>query len=368
MTPLDPGSVIGVLGGGQLGRMLAMAGARLGYDVHVFTPESDSPASRVAAHTIVAPYEDLDAVRAFAEGCAVVTYEFENVPVATAHAANENAIIRPGAAALETAQDRMVEKRFARECGADTVECAPVESQAELAAALTAIGFPAVLKTRRDGYDGKGQVWIRSPEDAEGAFATLGKKSAILEAAAAFEKEVSLVLARGGDGVITYYDLAENVHTGGILTASRAPAAPHLAGQARTIGAAMAQRLGYVGVFAVEFFVIGGDRLLVNEFAPRVHNSGHWTQLGAVTDQFEQHMRAVAGLTLGDTRAIMPVTMENLIGPEGMAAALKARSDPGAQLHLYGKREAKPGRKNGPHQSAKVVLTAAIADFWRRTR
>ena len=348
-SPLAPGSVIGILGGGQLGRMLACAGAGLGFDVHVYEPEPDCPAGRVAARTYCAPWDDAGAVRAFAERCDAITYEFENVPVATVAVAAQASILRPGARSLELTQDRLVEKTFINEAGVATVPFAPVDDAAGLDAALATIGLPAVLKTRRFGYDGKGQAWIRTPQDAATAWQAIGAQPAILEGAAAFIRELSVVAARSVDGTVRAWPVCENVHADGILKATTAPA-PGIdaATQARAleIATAIGTGLDHVGVFAVELFDLGAGGLVVNEIAPRVHNTGHWTMDACGCGQFEQHMRAVAGWPLGDPAPHSACVMTNLIGEDANDwAALSA--DPAVRLHLYGKRAVRAGRKMG---------------------
>lgn len=345
---LKPGSRIGILGGGQLGRMLAMSAARLGFDVHIFTPEDNSPAARVAAATMVAPYEDLDAVARFAAGVDVVTYEFENVPVATAQAAAEHAPLRPGVRALEVCQDRVAEKSFVNAAGLETTLWRAIASEDEAEAAIAALGVPAILKTCRLGYDGKGQSVIRDASAARGAFAALGGVPCILEAFAPFEREVSVVAARNGDGTVAAYPLVENHHEGGILrtTIAPAPGADALESDALRIATGVLEGLDYVGVLAVELFAMGDGRLLVNEIAPRVHNTGHWTMDACAVSQFEQHIRAVAGWTLGDPSPHSAARMENLIGADANRWQVLA-SEPGACLQLYGKGEAREGRKMG---------------------
>jgi 5-(carboxyamino)imidazole ribonucleotide synthase len=353
VTALPPGSTIGILGGGQLARMLALAGGALGFDVAIFTPEPDSPAARVAAGAAIAPYDDLDAVAAFAANCDVVTYEFENVPVATARAAEARAPVRPGEKALETAQDRIVEKSFANGLGVETVAFAPVEAPSDLARAIAAVGAPAILKSRRLGYDGKGQTRIAEADLkrldwAEAAFKAAGGVPAILEAVAPFTREVSIIAARGLDGATAFYPLAENRHEGGILRESRAPApvAASTARRAREIAQAMLGALDYVGVIGIELFELPGGALLLNELAPRVHNSGHWSPDACPCGQFEMHMRAVAGWPLGDPTMSGAAVMTNLFGDEVLAAPALA-AEPGARVHVYGKRELLPGRKTG---------------------
>jgi len=353
MTALPPGSTIGILGGGQLGRMLAMAAARLGLKSHVYAPESDSPAFDVATHYTVAAYEDEARLKAFAESVDVATYEFENIPVATVEFLSARVPVRPGAKALGCAQDRMNEKTLARELGAMTAEFAAIGSYNDLAKALDG-GFPipAVLKTRRFGYDGKGQAKILKREDAEDAWAEMRGQPSILESFVNFRAEVSVIAARGIDGAFAAFDVTENEHRNHILHRSVAPAAldAGTAQEAIEIAHRIAEKLEYIGVFAIEFFVVtegGRDRLFVNEMAPRVHNSGHWTQDGALTSQFEQHIRAVAGWPLGATALIAPAAeMINLIGDDILTWE-KIAAEPGAFFHHYGKREARPGRKMG---------------------
>ena len=347
--PLPPGSTIGILGGGQLGRMMALAAARLGFDAAILTPRPDSPASRVSAHTLVAAYDDPDALAELARLSDVVTYEFENVPAAaTARLEALGCAVAPGPRALAVAQDRAVEKGFFEEIGAPTVAFAVIDSAQDIAPALARLGAPALLKTRREGYDGKGQVWIREPSEAEAAFASIGAVPAILEARAPFVRELSVIAARGRDGAVAAYPLGENHHEHSILRTTVAPAAvlPATAAAARAIAARLLEALDYVGVIGVELFELEGGRLLVNEFAPRVHNTGHWTLDGCEVDQFEQHVRAVAGWPLGKAEALARVEMTNLLGAEaGDWAALAA--DPSARVWLYGKGESAPGRKMG---------------------
>jgi 5-(carboxyamino)imidazole ribonucleotide synthase len=353
IRPLPPGSTVGILGGGQLGRMLALAAAELGFDAHIFTPETESPAARVAAAATVAPYTDLRAVAAFAAACDVVTYEFENVPLETAREAAAHAPLRPSLVALEVAQDRLAEKTAARDLGIETVAFADVASPADLAAAIARIGAPAILKSRRLGYDGKGQVRI-APADlerpgwAEAAHAAAGGGPSILEAFAPFTRELSVIAARGLDGGHAAYPLAENRHGGGVLRESRAPAAaaPETAARAHEIANLLLDASGYVGVIAVELFELEDGRLLFNEFAPRVHNSGHWTPDACVCGQFEMHIRAVAGWPLGDPTQRAPATMTNLFGKEALAAPALA-GERGVRVHVYGKRDLVAGRKTG---------------------
>ena len=346
---LAPGSVIGILGGGQLGRMLALAGAKLGFDMHIFDPEPDCPAARVAARAWAAPWEDAGAVEAFADRCDAITYEFENIPVEAVTVAAKTAPLRPGARSLELTQDRITEKRFINDAGVATVPFAPVDSLAGLPAAIAVTGLPAVLKTRRFGYDGKGQAWIRSAEDAEAAWKAIGEQPAILEGAADFVRELSVVAARSIDGAVKAWPLGENIHADGILKQSTAPApgvGAALQAQALEIATALGSGMEHVGVFAVELFDLGGGKLLVNEIAPRVHNTGHWTMDACGCDQFEQHIRAVAGWPLGDPAPHSSAVMTNLIGHDVDDWKALA-SDPQVRLHLYGKRKARKGRKMG---------------------
>ncbi len=347
---LAPGDALGILGSGQLGRMLAMAAAQLGLRSVVYAPES-GPACDVAARTIIAPYEDDAALAELAACVRVVTYEFENVPAHTAEFLAARLPVRPGPAALATTQDRAVEKRFLNGQGIPTAPFLEVDDAAGLAKALSALGRPAILKTRRFGYDGKGQIMIREGMDVAQSWAALGGVPCILEGLVPFTREVSVVGARGLDGSFAAYDVCENAHENHILALTTVPAsmAPDTAAQAVAMAARIAGALDYVGVISVEMFHVvdgAGERLVVNEIAPRVHNSGHWTLDGAVTSQFDQHVRAVCGWPLGSTRRHGRVEMRNLIGhdADGWAALL---AEPGACLHLYGKHEARAGRKMG---------------------
>lgn len=348
MASLSPCARIGILGGGQLGRMLAMAGARLGLDVVIFEPQPGCPASRVAAETITAPYEDLDAVARFASRVDAVTYEFENVPVDTAHEAARHAPLRPGVKALEVAQDRIVEKTFLNDHAAPTVAFRTVQSADDARSATEDLGAPAILKTRRFGYDGKGQAVVRDPGAAAAAFQAIGEQPAILEAFAPFTRELSILAARSETGNIKAYPLVENIHGEGILRETRAPAEVdgETQAEAERIARAILTALDYVGVLAVELFALEDGRLLVNEIAPRVHNTGHWTEAACRISQFEQHMRAVAGWPLADPAPIRKARMLNLIGEDANAWA-DWLADPKAVLHLYGKRQTRPGRKMG---------------------
>jgi 5-(carboxyamino)imidazole ribonucleotide synthase len=349
VSPLVPGSTIGILGGGQLGRMLALAAARLGFDVVVLEREADSPAGRVAVKLIVGDYTDEAALAELADLTGVVTYEFENVPAASvAWLAARGIAVAPGPRALAVAQDRFEEKSFLNANGAPTVAFAPANTPAEAIAAVAQIGAPALMKTRREGYDGKGQRWVEHAADAAAAFEALGGAPVIVEAAADFVRELSVIAARGRDGATAVYPLAENHHENGVLRRSTAPARAGQAvvEQAERIAARVLAGLDYVGVIGIELFEMADGRLLVNEIAPRVHNTGHWTQDGCEVDQFEQHIRAVAGWPLGPTHAIAQVEMLNLLGDEADAWA-KYAAEPETRIHLYGKRETKPGRKMG---------------------
>jgi len=347
--PLPPGSTLGILGGGQLGRMLAQAAARLGLDVTILERETDAPAGRVAAHTIVGAYDDPVALKALAERADVVTFEFENVPAASVEELTRLGVeVAPGAQALAVAQDRVVEKTFLNAKGVATVAFAAADSAAGCVEAVTRIGAPCLMKTRRDGYDGKGQTWVEHAADAAAAFQRLGGKPVILEAPADFTRELSIIAARGRDGAIAIYPLAENHHEKGVLRRSVAPAqvSPAAAEQAERIAARVLTGLDYVGVIGIELFELKDGSLLVNEIAPRVHNTGHWTQDGCAVDQFEQHIRAVAGWPLGPTAAVARVEMINLLGEE-VEAWRRFAAEPETRIHLYGKREAKAGRKMG---------------------
>jgi 5-(carboxyamino)imidazole ribonucleotide synthase len=338
-----------VLGGGQLGRMLAQAASRLGFDVAILEPETDAPAARVAAHAIVAAYDDPAGLEALAKVADVVTFEFENVPAAALERlASLGVPVAPGARALAVAQDRVDEKTFLNGAGVHTVAFAHADSAQSATDAVAQIGAPALMKTRRDGYDGKGQRWVEHVADAAAAFEALGGKPVIIEAPAAFTRELSVIAARGRDGEIAVYPLAENHHEGGVLRRTTAPAevSAGIVAQAERIAAQILGGLDYVGVIGIELFELPDGRLLVNEIAPRVHNTGHWTMDGCEVDQFEQHIRAVAGWPLGPTHALVRVEMLNLLGEEVLAWARLA-AEPDARLHLYGKREAKPGRKMG---------------------
>ncbi len=346
---LAPGSTIGILGGGQLGRMLALAAAKLGLKSHIYCPDPQSPAFNVTPFKTVAAYDDEAALRAFAGQVDVVTYEFENVPAATAEILAGLKPLRPGANALAISQDRLAEKGFLASKNIPVAPYRAVHSLDELHAAVAELGLPAVLKTTRLGYDGKGQRVLRAPGDVEAAFNALNPHPLVLEGFVPFEKEISVVVARGLDGAVRAFDAAENVHRNHILFTSTVPAAipPGVEKHAAMLAKVIVVALDYVGVLGVEFFVIGGERptLMVNEIAPRVHNSGHWTEAVCLTDQFEQHIRAVAGWPLGDPRRMADVVMQNLVGDE--VDMVPNGIDGDTQPHLYGKAEARPGRKMG---------------------
>jgi 5-(carboxyamino)imidazole ribonucleotide synthase len=344
---LPPGSTIGILGGGQLARMLALAAAPLGLTCHIFAPEKDSPAFQVSAAHTVSRYDDQVALTAFAAAVDVITYEFENVPVDTVLFLESLRPVRPGSKALGVAQDRIKEKTLARQLGAMTADFSAVESLDDLDAAVARQGMPGILKTNRFGYDGKGQAKIMSQADVASAWAAMQNQPSIYESFVNFDCEVSVLVARSVDGKVACFDVTENVHRNHILHTSTVPAniAAELEAEAVFVAQRMAEALDYVGVMGVEFFV-GHDVLYVNEIAPRVHNSGHWTQNACVVSQFEQHIRAVAGWPLGSTRRHSDVVMTNLLGNEAHDW-LRLAAEPGTALHLYGKTEARPLRKMG---------------------
>ena len=350
MTVLPPGSIIGIIGGGQLGRMLSMAAAQLGYRTHIYAPEASGPAADVSAKWVQGRYDDAAALLAFAKGVSVVTFEFENIEPGPLKPLAEKTPLRPSYRALEIGQDRIKEKSFAADCGGRTADWAEVNSRADLDAALAKIGMPAILKTVRFGYDGKGQARILAAEGADAAWEALGPGTPlILEAMVPFDHEYSLIVARDQQGGVAFYDAPKNVHKDGILATSTVPAPEQVLAQvpaARSLARRIAEKLDYVGVFTIEFFA-GADGPVFNEMAPRVHNSGHWTIEGAVTSQFENHIRAVVGLPLGSTRITgKAVEMENLIGDDADDwARIAAEAD--VHLHLYGKYESRPGRKMG---------------------
>jgi len=360
MKPVLPGATVGVLGSGQLGRMFAIAARRMGYRVHTFSPDADTPTGQVADLEVIAPYDDLDAVRRFASNVSVVTFEFENVPAPTAQAAAEHAPVRPKGEVLHTTQHRIREKTFLASGGFPLTPFRTIVTSNDLARAVADLGCPAILKTADFGYDGKGQVRVTSSAEAEAAWSSIGRVPAVLEAFIAFEKEVSVIAARGSDGAYADWGVIENRHHHHILDLSIAPAdvSDTVAGQAREIARAVLEALDVVGVLCVEFFVQPGGGLLINELAPRPHNSGHLTVDASVTSQFEQQLRAVCGLPLGSTELLRPAAMANLLGdiwnprePNWLAACAR----PDVKLHLYGKLAPRPGRKMGH-------LTALAAD------
>ncbi|MEW6321845.1 MAG: 5-(carboxyamino)imidazole ribonucleotide synthase [Acidobacteriota bacterium] len=347
-----PGSTIGVLGGGQLGRMFAIAARRLGYRIHTLSPDVDTPTGQVADVEVHADYEDLDAVRRFARGVDVVTFEFENVTADAADAAAEVVPVRPHGLALHLTQQRAREKAFLAARGFPVAPFAPVASLDELAVALGRIGLPAVVKTAAFGYDGKGQHRLDTVEDVERVWSLVGHQDAIVERFVDFTHEMSVVGARGLDGAFADFGAIENTHRRHILDLSMAPGRvpPDVSAQAVRLTRAVMDELDYVGVLCVEFFVTGDGRLLVNEVAPRPHNSGHLTVDASVTSQFEQQVRAVCGLPLGSTRQIRPAAMANLLGDlwaNGEPDWPAALAFPEVKLHLYGKTEPRPGRKMG---------------------
>ncbi|WP_170558995.1 5-(carboxyamino)imidazole ribonucleotide synthase [Ruegeria atlantica] len=342
---LSPGARIGILGGGQLGRMLSVAAARLGFVTHIFEPGANPPAGQVADRVTTAAYDDAAALQAFAGSVDVITYEFENIPTEALDLLEAHCPIHPGREALRVSQDRLTEKNFLAGLGLKTAPFADITDLNSLKAAIDRIGTPAILKTRRFGYDGKGQARLRSPEDAEAALADMAGAPAILEGFVNFSHEVSVIAARGIDGQVACFDPGENVHRDGILHTTTVPArlAPAQRTDAVLLAANILNALDYVGVMGVELFVTS-DGLIVNEVAPRVHNSGHWTQNGCAVDQFEQHIRAVAGWPLGDGQRHSDVVMENLIGDD-MDRVPELARERDVALHLYGKAEVKPGRK-----------------------
>jgi 5-(carboxyamino)imidazole ribonucleotide synthase len=359
-----PGATIGVLGSGQLGRMMAIAARRMGYRVHTLSPSEDTPAGQVADAEITADYEDLDAITAFAKSVNVVTFEFENVSTAAADTAAQFVPVRPSGSALHITQQRAREKAFLALHDFPTTPCAAVHSIDELAVSLGQIGTPAIVKTAAFGYDGKGQHRIESIEDAERVWGLIGHQEAVVERVVEFTREISVVAARGIDGEFAHFGAIENVHRNHILDLSIAPAriTPALRDEAVQITRDIIDRLSYIGVLSVEFFITGDERLLVNEIAPRPHNSGHLTFDACITSQFEQQVRAVCGLPLGSTTLLRPAAMVNLLGD------LWANGDPdwsGAlaiadvKLHLYGKQDPRPGRKMG-HLTA-LAETADLA-------
>jgi 5-(carboxyamino)imidazole ribonucleotide synthase len=348
-SPLPPGSTIGILGGGQLGRMLAMAAARLGLKTHIYSDEQAAPAFDVAGSKTVGSYADMDALARFAASCAVVTCEFENVPAETLQAAARVVPVFPRAKSFAVAQDRLIEKDFLTGLGIPVAPYARVDASEDLRGALSRVRVPALLKTRRFGYDGKGQILIRAEDEIPAALEAIGQAPALIEGVVLFEREISVIVVRGQDGALQFYDPVENVHQNGILAISRVPARISHASSvaARTIAGKVAEALSHVGVLCVEMFErTERPELIVNEFAPRVHNSGHWTLDGCVVSQFENHVRAICGWPLGETVRHSDAVMTNLIGPD-VEKWREFAAEPGTSVHLYGKTEARQGRKMG---------------------
>ena len=350
--PILPGATIGVLGSGQLGRMFAFAARRMGYRVHTFSPDEDTPTGQIADLEVTAPYDDLDAVSAFARRVDIVTFEFENVPAPTAEAAASCAPVRPSGVILHTTQQRIREKAFLKSAGLPMTPYREVHTLQDLEQAVAELGLPAVLKTAAFGYDGKGQFLIRSRDQLGEAWNAIGRQEAVLEAFIDFEREISVVAACGEDGQFVHYGAIENQHSRHILDVSIAPArvSPQVSNDAVEIARCVLERLGVVGVLCVEFFVTRDGKLLINELAPRPHNSGHLTVDACVTSQFEQQLRAVCGLPLGSTAMHRPAAMANILGDQwsnGEPDWRAACAYPDVKLHLYGKLEPRPGRKMG---------------------
>ncbi len=349
MTRVNPGGTIGILGGGQLGRMLALAAANLGYRCHIYCPEENSPAFQVADQTTVASYTNEEALTDFARAVDVATYEFENVPAQTADIVSKNTLLRPGARALMVSQDRLVEKEFLADSGVKTAPYQAFHSAAELKEAFKSIGRPSVAKTRRFGYDGKGQQLVKSSKDLDKVLSVTNSTPAILEGFVNFDREISVIVARSASGDVAAYPVSENVHTNHILDITTVPAkvSDMVEAKAKVIAAKVANALEYVGVMTVEMFVSDAKgQIIVNEIAPRVHNSGHWTMDGATTSQFEQHIRAICDLPLGATNARGIIRMKNLLGDDILDNE-QYLADPKASFHHYGKSDPRPGRKMG---------------------
>jgi 5-(carboxyamino)imidazole ribonucleotide synthase len=345
---ITPGSVIGIIGGGQLGRMMAVAASELGYKVHIFTPEQDSPASHVAYKTTVAEYTDKSALENFVNAVDVITFEFENIPHESLELLESRKQVCPSAHILKICRNRLREKTFINSLGIATTKFSKITSLAELEKAISAIGLPAVLKTTEMGYDGKGQVTLRAPEDASAAWESLQEAEAILEAFVNFEMEISVIVARAAANQSKCYIPVQNIHKNHILDKTIAPAdvSESVMHQAETIAITIAEALDLKGVLAVEMFVTKDGKIVVNELAPRPHNSGHWTMDACVAGQFEQAIRAVCGLPLGNPARLCDAEMQNLIGDD-VNNALQHLTNPNAKLHLYGKKESRPGRKMG---------------------
>lgn len=367
-----PGSTIGLMGSGQLGRMFALEARKMGYRVHTFSPERDTPTGQVADKEVCAPYLDEAAVRAFASGVDVLTFEFENVPVQSIAWAAEHCAVRPAGSVLHTCQHRLREKEFLRQAGLPIADFAPVASEAELRAGTLQTGLPAVLKTAAFGYDGKGQKLLRPDADLAAAWLDFEGQPAVLEAWVPFEKEISVLVARGATGQTRTYPVCENIHSHHILDVTLAPAPlpDSVAESAAALAIRAAEALELVGVLAVEMFLLPGGTILINELAPRPHNSGHFSFDASVTSQFEQQLRAVCGLPLGSTESLRPAAMANLLGdlwahgePDWIAAAAL----PEVKIHLYGKTEPRPGRKMG-HLVAYGSTVQAAAELVREAR
>jgi 5-(carboxyamino)imidazole ribonucleotide synthase len=371
-SPFLPGSTIGLMGSGQLGRMFALEARKMGYRVHTFSPDRDTPTGQVADKEVCAPYEDEAAVRAFASALDVLTFEFENVPVQSVNWAAEHCVVRPAGSVLHTCQHRLREKEFLQKAGLPIAAFAAVCSEADLRAAATSIGLPAVLKTAAFGYDGKGQKLLRPGADLAAAWLDFQGQPAVLEAWVPFEKELSVIVARSATGETRTYPVCENVHAHHILDVTLAPAplADSITEAAAALAIRAAEALELVGVLAVEMFLLPEGRLLINELAPRPHNSGHFSFDASVTSQFEQQLRAVCGLPLGSTASLRPAAMANLLGdlwahgePDWMAAA----AIPEVKIHLYGKAAPRPGRKMG-HLVAFGTTVEEAADLVREAR
>lgn len=374
LQPILPGATIGVFGSGQLGRMMALAARAMGYRIHTYSPDRDSPTGQVADREVVANYEDEDALRDFVQQVQVVTFEFENVPALVAEVASAAGVpVRPGGNVLHTAQQRAREKQFLASAGLPVAPFALVTTQPDLEKALTHVGTPAVLKTAAFGYDGKGQVRIAQAVQANNAWSELGRQPAVLEGFITFQHEISVVAARGVDGSFAHYGAFENIHHNHILDLTIAPARipAEVANEAVELARAVLEKLDVVGVLCVEFFCADDGRLLINELAPRPHNSGHLTIEAALTSQFEQQVRAICGLPLGSTTLLRPAAMANLLGDlwrDGEPDWAAAYATPGVKLHLYGKQSARKGRKMGHLTALAPEVEDAIANVLRARR
>lgn len=367
---LLPGATLGMLGGGQLGRMFTVAARTLGYRVIVLEPDPHSPAAQLADEHIIAAYDDTAALQRFAEACDVITTEFENIPATTLELLSQFCPVRPSAAAVQMAQDRIVEKAFVRSCGLLPVPFAAIRQRSDIPAASELVQYPAILKTARLGYDGKGQVSVASPAAAETAFSQLGEVACVLEQRVSLEREISVIVARNSQGETRCFPIAENQHRNGILHQTLVPAriSPALAQSAQAAAIRIASKLDFIGVLAVEFFLTTKGELLVNEIAPRTHNSGHYTLDACVTSQFEQQVRMVCDLPFGDTRLLSPVVMVNLLGEvwgDSQPHWLPLLQSASTKLHLYGKQQARPGRKMGHYCTLAPDLETALAEAER---